>query len=507
MKKLISIGLSTLLLAGLAACSSSTPSESETAAPSAAAEKNELVMALAVDPDGLDPQRTTAASTFQITNNIYEPLLTVTDQGELTGALADSWEVSEDGLTLTFTLRENAQFSNGNPCDAEVVIASFQRLKAEDSPRAADYANIVSMEAADERTVVFTTETLDVAALSSFAYPWAAIVDVTVADTLTNQPVGTGPYTLNQWIPQQSLSLTRNETYPGTVNIDNIEFRMMPDAASQISAFQNGELDIISVSGDQVAAFENNPDYNVIQAPANSLQLMAMNLDNEALADVRVRQAINYAVDKDALIETVWWGYGQKIGSHYPTVLKEYVDHSEDYTYDPDRARELLNEAGYGDGLTLQMYLPQNYTAYVNAGQVIADQLEQVGIHCEITIVEWATWLSDVYTNRQYDLTVVGHTGRLDPYVLLARYDSQSGENYFNYSNPEVDQLLSDYQSEQDEAVRTQIVQQIQAILAEEVPALYIQDPISLYVTQSDVEGFTTYPIDIYEMKNVRFVQ
>ncbi len=507
MKKLISIGLSTLLLAGLAACSSSTPSESETAAPSAAAEKNELVMALAVDPDGLDPQRTTAASTFQITNNIYEPLLTVTDQGELTGALADSWEVSEDGLTLTFTLRENAQFSNGNPCDAEAVIASFQRLKAEDSPRAADYANIVSMEAADERTVVFTTETLDVAALSSFAYPWAAIVDVTVADTLTNQPVGTGPYTLNQWIPQQSLSLTRNETYPGTVNIDNIEFRMMPDAASQISAFQNGELDIISVSGDQVAAFENNPDYNVIQAPANSLQLMAMNLDNEALADVRVRQAINYAVDKDALIETVWWGYGQKIGSHYPTVLKEYVDHSEDYTYDPDRARELLNEAGYSDGLTLQMYLPQNYTAYVNAGQVIADQLEQVGIHCEITIVEWATWLSDVYTNRQYDLTVVGHTGRLDPYVLLARYDSQSGENYFNYSNPEVDQLLSDYQSEQDEAVRTQIVQQIQAILAEEVPALYIQDPISLYVTQSDVEGFTTYPIDIYEMKNVRFVQ
>ena len=507
MKKLISIGLSTLLLAGLAACSSSTPSESETAAPSAAAEKNELVMALAVDPDGLDPQRTTAASTFQITNNIYEPLLTVTDQGELTGALADSWEVSEDGLTLTFTLRENAQFSNGNPCDAEAVIASFQRLKAEDSPRAADYANIVSMEAADERTVVFTTETLDVAALSSFAYPWAAIVDVTVADTLTNQPVGTGPYTLNQWIPQQSLSLTRNETYPGTVNIDNIEFRMMPDAASQISSFQNGELDIISVSGDQVAAFENNPDYNVIQAPANSLQLMAMNLDNEALADVRVRQAINYAVDKDALIETVWWGYGQKIGSHYPTVLKEYVDHSEDYTYDPDRARELLNEAGYGDGLTLQMYLPQNYTAYVNAGQVIADQLEQVGIHCEITIVEWATWLSDVYTNRQYDLTVVGHTGRLDPYVLLARYDSQSGENYFNYSKPEVDQLLSDYQSEQDEAVSTQIVQQIQAILAEEVPALYIQDPISLYVTQSDVEGFTTYPIDIYEMKNVRFVQ
>ena len=100
---------------------------------------------------------------------------------------------------------------------------------------------------------------------------------------------------------------------------------------------------------------------------------------------------------------------------------------------------------------------------------------------------------------------VVAHTGRLDPYVLLARYDTESGENYFNYSNPEVDQLLADYQSEQDEAARTEMVQRIQEILAEEVPALYIQDPISLYVTQSDVEGFVTYPIDIYEMKNVSF--
>ena len=282
---------------------------------------------------------------------------------------------------------------------------------------------------------------------------------------------------------------------------------MMPDAASQISAFQNGELDIISVSGDQVAAFENNPAYTVVQAPANSLQLMAMNLSHEALSDLRVRQAINYAVDKDALIDTVWWGYGEKIGSHYPTVLKEYVDHSEDYSYDPEMAKSLLKEAGYENGLTLNLVLPKNYTAYVNAGQVIADQLEAVGIHCEISIVEWASWLSDVYNGRQYDLTVVGHTGRLDPYVLLARYQSASSENYFNYNNSEVDQLLSDYKAEGREAQRTEIVKRVEEILAEEVPALYIQDPISIYVLQKGIEGFATYPIDIYEMKDVRFAK
>lgn len=506
MKKLICFGLSLLMLA-MSACSAQPTPSSDPAGPSAAPVKNELIMAMSVDPDGLDPQRTTAASTFQITNNLYEPLLKVTTDGTLKAGLAESWTVSEDGMTLTFTLRGNAQFSNGNPCDSAAVIASFERLKAEGSPRAADYANLMTMEAPDAKTVVFTTETLDVAILSTFAYPWAAIVDVTVADTLKNQPVGTGAYTLKEWVPQQSLTLVKNENYPETVNLETIQFKMMPDAASQISAFQNGELDIISVSGDQVAAFENNPAYTVVQAPANSLQLMAMNLSHEALSDLRVRQAINYAVDKDALIDTVWWGYGEKIGSHYPTVLKEYVDHSEDYSYDPEMAKSLLKEAGYENGLTLNLVLPKNYTAYVNAGQVIADQLEAVGIHCEISIVEWASWLSDVYNGRQYDLTVVGHTGRLDPYVLLARYQSASSENYFNYNNPEVDQLLSDYKAEGREAQRTEIVKRVEEILAEEVPALYIQDPISIYVLQKGIEGFATYPIDIYEMKDVCFAK
>lgn len=255
---------------------------------------------------------------------------------------------------------------------------------------------------------------------------------------------------------------------------------MMPDATAQIASLRNGELDIISVSGDQVAAFENDPQFNVITTPSNGLQLMAMNLQNEALSDVRVRQAINYAVDKQALIDTVWWGYGQKIGSHYPTVLKEYVDMNDRYPYDPEKAKELLSQAGYQDGLTLEMYLPKSYPAYVSAGQVIADSLKEVGITCNITIVEWAAWLSDVYNGRNYDLTVVGHTGRLDPYVLLARYQSDSSENYFNYSNEEVDQLLADYKSETDEDKRTEIVQRVQEILAQDVPAYYIQDPITI---------------------------
>ncbi len=459
-------------------------------------------MALSVDPDGLDPQRTTAASTFQITNNIYDTLLRVNADGSLREGLAERWEVSDDGMVITFHLRSGVKFHNGKDCDAAAVVSSFERLKSPASPRAADYDNFtVTAEGTD--TVMVTLQTLDVAALSSFAYPWAAIVETEAGDTLKNRPVGTGPYRLKEWIPQQTLTLEKNPDYYENANLDLIHFKMMPDATAQISALRNGELDIIAVGGDQVAAFEGDSRFQVIASPSNGLQLMAMNLDHPALSDPLVRQAINYAIDKQALIDTVWWGYGQKIGSHYPTMLKEYVDLNDSYPYNPERAKSLLEEAGYGDGLTLEMYLPKSYPAYVSAGQVIADALKAVGITCNITIVEWATWLSDVYAGRNYDLTVVGHTGRLDPYVLLARYQSDSIENYFNYANEEVDRLLSAYKMETDESARTKIIQQVQSILAKEVPAYYIQAPISTYIASSAVTGFTTYPIDIYELKDV----
>ena len=234
---------------------------------------------------------------------------------------------------------------------------------------------------------------------------------------------------------------------------------------------------------------------------------MAMNNASAGLDDVRVRQAINYAVDKDAVIEAVWWGYGEKIGSHFPVVLSEYIDMNDLYPYDSQRARQLLAEAGYGEGeLTLRMYLPRSYQEYVNAGQVIAAQLEEAGINVEIQIVEWATWLSDIYNGRQYDLTVVGHTGRLDAYSLLARYRSTAAENYFNYSNDEVDALLDQYNTTVDDAARMEIAHRLQEILAREVPALYIQDPIQIYVTTSRLEGFSVFPINIFKFNEMNFV-
>ena len=167
---------------------------------------NRLRVAYSVDPDGLDPQRTVAASTFQVTSNIYDTLVKVTPAGELQPGLAESWEVSEDGLQITFKLVEGKQFHNGEPFNAQAVVNSFERLKGEESPRAKDYQNIIEMEAVSEYEVRFTTEELDVDLPSKFAYAWTAIVETGVADSLRTQPVGTGSYRLVEWTPQE-LSL------------------------------------------------------------------------------------------------------------------------------------------------------------------------------------------------------------------------------------------------------------------------------------------------------------
>ena len=465
-------------------------------------------MAVAVDPDGLDPQMSASASTFQVTSSIYETLVTVDEGGSIVPALAESWDMADDGLSISFTLREGAMFSDGDPCDAEAIVASFERLISPGSVRSQDYSFISSVEAVDSRTVHFSFSRLDVTALSQFSYPWAAVVDASHADTLRTKPVGSGPYMLTRWVPQQSIILGRNPYYTGECGIDQVEFVVMSDMTSSVTAMKNGQLDIILITGDLVGQFEGDGRFTINALPTNGLQLMAMNTRSEGLDDIRVRMAINHAVDKDALIEAVWWGYGEPIGSHFPVVLSEYIDMNGKYPYDPEKARALLAEAGYGEGeLHLRMFLPKNYQEYVNAGQVIADMLRDVGIDVEIQIVEWAAWLSDVYNGRNYDLTVVGHTGRLDAYSLLSRYRSDAAENYFNYANPGMDSLLDEYVKEPDEEKRVEIARRMEEILADEVPALYIQDPIQVYITDSDLEGFRTYPINIFRMDLLSYAE
>ncbi|CAD2072300.1 ABC transporter substrate-binding protein [Phocicoccus pinnipedialis] len=462
--------------------------------------KDGLKIAISVDPDGLDPHRTTASSTFVITNNIYDTLVKVTKDGEIEPSLAASYEQSEDGKTLTFNLREDVQFHDGTALTAKDVAYSFERIKDELGPRKDNYAYITEVNVIDDYTIEFKAESPSASFISDFAYPWAAIVKDGADETLKKDPVGTGPYKLVNWTPQDKIVLEGVDHY-NEGQIQNVEFKMMPDSTAQVTSFKKGDIHLIETTGDVV---DTLGDATIIEIDNNSVQLMAMNLENDYLSNKKLRQAINMAVDKEELINAVWWGYGKQIGSHYPPVLKGYVDTTGTYPYDVKKAKALVEESG-AKGITLNMKLPSDYPNYVAAGQIIAEKLEAIGIHVKIETIEWGTWLTDVYGNRDYDLTVVGHTGRIEGYDLLEKYNSTRSDNYFNYKNTEIDDLLSSIKVELDEERRMDMYEQVQTILAEEVPALYIQEPTRIYGISDDLEGFSAYPIDVFELKDLKF--
>lgn len=502
MKKLLTVILILIMSVATVACGTT---KSTTSTPVTKSGGN-LRIGITTDPDGLDPHRTVAASTFTITNNIYDTLVGVTTKGEIVPRLAEKWSQSEDKKEITFNLKKGVKFHNGREMTAEDVKFSFNRLLEKESPRAADYSNISEINVIDPYTISFKTKQLDVALISTFAYPWTAIVPKEAVAELKTKPVGTGAFKLVEWIPQQQVVLEKNKDYYGKAPaLDKVTFKTMPVDTSQIASLQAGELDMISISGDKVESLKSDPKITVIKAPQYSVQVLALNNKNKALSDVRVRQAISMALDKKAIIDGASWGFGDVIGSHMPTLSPNYIDTNSVLGHDVEKAKQLLAEAGYANGLELTIALPKPYKIHVDSGQIIADQLKKVGINVKIEIVEWGFWLKDIYTERKYDMTVTAHTGRLDPYVLLMRYDSKSKENYLNYNNEKIDTLLVDAKKEINDKKRKEIYNEIQMILAKEVPAVYIQTPYSLMAMNSKVKGMAFYPIDIYELKDISF--
>ncbi len=504
MKKLTALLFLVVMTLSMSACSNQELNSNDKADSTV---KTELVMGYTTEPEGLDPHRTAASSTFSVTNNIYDTLVGVTSDWEITPRLAKEWVISEDGMSITFALRDDVYFHNGRQMTSNDVEFSFNRLKDAESPKAKDYANIVKIQVIDDYNIKFTTETLDVELLKSFAYPWAAVVPEEAVDSLKTKPVGTGAFTLKEWIPQQQLTLQKNENYYGDeAKLETVKFVLIPDATSMMASFQVGDVDIIPLTGDQITMIEGNENYQVISQPMNAVQIMSLNTNNKILSNEKVRQAIAMAINKDDVIEVSTFGYGDKIGSHLPSTSPDYYDTNEIIEYNPAKAKELLKQAGYENGFDINMSLPKNYQLHVDAGQVIADQLSKIGINVNIELLEWGTWLSDVYGGKKFDMTVVGHTGRLDSYAFLSRYKSDSND-YISLKTGEVDDLLSQAKKELDNNKKKEIFKEIQIILANKLPAIYLQTPHTLLGLQKNVGGMEIFPIDFYDFKGVYFTE
>jgi len=240
----------------------------------------------------------------------------------------------------------------------------------------------------------------------------------------------------------------------------------------------------------------------VVSGPQNLVQILAVNTARPPFSDLRVRQALAYAVDREEIIQLVSFGFGTPIGSHIPPGTSYYADMTWLYPHDPDRARELLKEAGYPDGFSATLTLPENYTFHVRTGEVIAAQLERVGIHVSVALVDWGTWLARVYGQADYDLTVIGHTWKLDPAPMLVGYGPDRPGYYFRrgWDDPELDRLLALGESILDEGSRKAIYTVCQYLIARDAVNIFIQDPHRILAMKAGITGVEVYPLYVLDL-------
>ena len=473
--------------------------------------RTDLLIAVPDEPPSLDPTTNASAAIDQILQqNVYEGLVRVMPDGELEPDLAASFEVSSDGLTYTFSLRQGVLFHNGRPFTSADVVSTFERDRDPKTghPNPSYYAQIDRIEAPDAATVVFRMKDVDASFLSLLALGDSVILPSPIPEDLASHPVGTGPFRFVEWRTGDLLRLERFPGYyrPEVPKLERVTFRFISDPASALASLLAGDVDLIArIPAETALAVKDDPRFQTVAGPQNLVQLLAMNKARAPFSKLEVRQAIACALDRAAIIEGTMFGYGIPIGSHLTPSSPYYVDLTGLYPHNVDEARRLLADAGYPDGFSATLILPQNYEIHVRTGEIVADQLERVGIHLEIELVEWGQWLSRVFNQADYDLTVMGHVGKLDPGAMLSNYGADSPNYYYRrgYDDPILDGLLTEGRRTVDVERRKTIYAQAQEILAREVVNYFVQDPYQIFVMKAHIAGFNLYPIYLIQVADV----
>ena len=432
----------------------------------AMAAKMDVTIGMQLEPPNLDPTGGAAAAIDEVVYaNVFEGLTRFGADGSILPALAKSWEISEDGLTYTFMLNEGVKFHDGTDFNAEDVKFSLDRARADDSTNAqkALFADIASVEVVDPATVKVTLSKPNGSFLFNMAWGDAVIVaPESAADNAAN-PVGTGPFTLTEWVKGDRVELGRYDGYWGTpVKLDKVTFKFISDPTAAFAAMMAGDLDAYPAfpAPENLVQFEADPRFEVITGSSEGETILAMNNKKAPLDNIKVREAIAHAIDRQAIIDGAMFGYGTPIGTHFAPHNPAYVDLTAQSAYDPEESRALLAEAGVSN-LSLSLKLPPPSYAR-RGGEIIAAQLREVGINVDITNVEWAQWLDDVFKAKNFDLTIVSHTEPMD-IGIYARDDY-----YFQYGDADFKAIMADLANATDPAKRTELMQAAQKKIADD---------------------------------------
>lgn len=478
-----------------------------------AKDSSEIVVGIPQDlEDSLDPHKALAAGTKEILFNVYEGLLKPDSQGNNIPAVAESYTVSEDLMTYTFKLRDGVKFHNGKNVTADDVkysIDKFAGISDGSEPLVSAFSVIEEVNIIDDKTVDVVLNTPDTDLPTYLAMVSAAIIpkDNENPDTVA---IGTGPYKYVSRSPQENVICEAFDDYWGEkANIKNVTFKVEANADSIVMDLLGGSIDFYArLTIDQVKQL--NDEFSVYEGTMNLVQALYLNNNVKPFDDVRVRQALSYATDVDEILDITAEGKGTKIGSSMFPAFGKYYDESlsELYPTDIEKAKELLKEAGYENGFNMTITVPSNYQPHIDVAQVLAEQYKKIGVNAEIQLVEWNSWLSDVYTGRNFESTVIGvDASYLAASALLSRFESTAANNFINFKSDAYDKAYNKTLTTADDDERTALYLECEKILADEAANVYIQDLPEYVVLNKKFTGYEFYPLYVQDIAKLKLAE
>lgn len=464
-----------------------------------------LRMAWAQDATGLDPHTQTAFSSLRLLELIYEPLVRLDAQYNVGPAIAQSWEFSADGLTLTFKLDPNARFSTGAAVTSEDVKASFTRLLDEATAAAAraNFLSIASIDTPDPTTVVFHLSQPDAPILIAMSttnasiVPASAIADGSVATTA----VGSGPFKLDEWDPNVKEVLTANPNWAGgKTGVDGITISVLPSESAIVDSLRAGQTDFALFNDPLVATLvPGEQGMTLNRIPGLAYNVLQLNPARPPMDNLQVRQAISCAVNRQEIVDTALIGEGKVTG---PLTMAAYASDPSTlfcYTQDVDKAKALMKEAGFDAGFSVDIIAATGEPPYaVNEAQVLQSQLAAIGIKLNIKTMDLKPYV-DTWLAGDFDMAVAQNGGRPDPYPMYNRYFTRNGNliEVSNFVDDELDSLLQQGRVETDPAKRKPIFQKFEQRLAEQAPWVWISSTTTYTANLDSVKGYEINPSGI----------
>jgi peptide/nickel transport system substrate-binding protein len=452
------------------------------------AETTDITVGVTLEPPHLDPTGAAAGAIDSVVYaNVFEGLTRFAADGSILPALAESWTVSDDGLVYTFSLHSGVKFHDGSSMDSEDVKFSLDRARADDSTNAqkALFSGIDTVEALDSTTVRVTLSAPNGAFIFNMAWGDAVIVaEETIADAKTN-PVGTGPFVFTNWVQGDSITITKNTDYWGTpARLNSATFKFISDPTAAFAALMAEDVDAFPIypAPENLPQFKADSRFQVLIGSTEGETILSTNNKMPPFDNVKVREAMSHAIDRQAIIDGAMFGLGTPIGTHFAPHNPDYVDLTGQSNYDPALAISMLADAGYPDGFKTTLKLPPPSYAR-RGGEIIAAQLREVGIDVEISNLEWAQWLEQVFRGYDFGLTIVSHTEPMD-IGIYAR-----PEYYFQYDSADFQQLMVDLNAATDPDARSTILKAAQQMISDDYVNGYLFQLASATVANANIVG------------------